>query len=545
MGIAPVRQTRRRFDKPLSALLSKPLLFASLILFRLWGFIVFQEALLEPFLSAGDETPSQVPGQALAAGSPPGGSLGDGLLSGGFLGSNLLGNSPVPFWVLLTGVAALMCLLAAVFNNQSKLLFSRPWYPSLLTGLAVLGSICLLVWTEAPRSDWTLIWLVYGCGVVALGLAATGLRIELGRYFGYLGLRQTIYLTLASLSAALVLFIAAYQLPAIALWTLTLLLLPVALYLLRIDIRRLPQSRFYRILHEEKLNVPVKFIVTSLVQGFTFGVACCLLLLYPAFPLRGFLSSLGLSFALIFALASFILLRFDFNTLVYQVGFPLLACGALVAGLFAEWLDIGAMLIIAGFFYLEIILWALGAYLIGNQQKPAGWVILLPTFGLMAGRFLGGILIVLLGHRALPGEGNEPLWIIAAFCILVAALFMSNNVNLRYGWGFIKQEDAEEFQERIEACRLIAADAELTNRELEILILVAQGASRKAIAASLHVSLSTVKTHLLSLYRKLGLHTRDEVLRLIADTEQSFGVTEPETLATLDNPTTSYRDTTI
>jgi DNA-binding CsgD family transcriptional regulator len=531
-----MRQKRRRFDKPFSAISSKPLLLASCTLFRLWGLIIFQEMLFEPLFSAGSR----------AAGKTPlSGSLGDGLLGGDPLGGNLLGGGPFPFWIVLTSIAALACLLAAIFNNQSRRLFARPWYFRLLIGLALLGSAFLLIWTEAPRDRWSLIWLIYGCGTIALGLAAIGLRIELGRYFGCLGMRQSIYLNLASLSLALVLFIAAYQLPPITLWALTLLLLPVALYLLHIDMRRLPQTRLYRTGHEEKLNVPVKFLATSLLQGFSFGVVCCLLLLYPAFPLRGLISSIGLSFALTFALASFILLRFDFNTLVYQVGFPLLAFGVLIVGLFTEWFDVGATLMVAGFFYLEIILWALGSYLIGNQQKPAGWVILLPTLSLMAGRSLGGVLIILLGSRALPGEGSEPLWIIAAFCILAAALFMSNNVNLRYGWGFIKQEDAEEFQERVEACRLIAADAELTNREMEILALVAQGASRKAIAASLHVSLSTVKTHLLSLYRKLGLHTRDEVIRLIADTERSFGITEAETLASLDNPETSYRDTTI
>jgi two-component system, NarL family, nitrate/nitrite response regulator NarL len=50
--------------------------------------------------------------------------------------------------------------------------------------------------------------------------------------------------------------------------------------------------------------------------------------------------------------------------------------------------------------------------------------------------------------------------------------------------------------------------AELTAREREILLLTADGRSAPAIAVELDVSLSAVKTHLLSSFEKLGVRDR-------------------------------------
>jgi DNA-binding NarL/FixJ family response regulator len=51
----------------------------------------------------------------------------------------------------------------------------------------------------------------------------------------------------------------------------------------------------------------------------------------------------------------------------------------------------------------------------------------------------------------------------------------------------------------------------LTSREEEVLIPVAQGWTNSEIADDLHISLSTVKTHLASLMRKLDARNRVEI----------------------------------
>jgi ATP/maltotriose-dependent transcriptional regulator MalT len=52
------------------------------------------------------------------------------------------------------------------------------------------------------------------------------------------------------------------------------------------------------------------------------------------------------------------------------------------------------------------------------------------------------------------------------------------------------------------------AEEKLSARELEVLGLVAEGASNGAIAQALHISEATVKSHLLHIFAKLGVADR-------------------------------------
>ncbi|WP_449282680.1 response regulator [Leucobacter sp.] len=63
---------------------------------------------------------------------------------------------------------------------------------------------------------------------------------------------------------------------------------------------------------------------------------------------------------------------------------------------------------------------------------------------------------------------------------------------------------ADELRER----ELREAQPSLTAREVEILRLAAEGNSSQQIAAGLHISLATVKTHLQHVYEKLGVSDR-------------------------------------
>mgnify|MGYP004704219761 CR=1 FL=1 len=58
-----------------------------------------------------------------------------------------------------------------------------------------------------------------------------------------------------------------------------------------------------------------------------------------------------------------------------------------------------------------------------------------------------------------------------------------------------------------------AAIPALSERETEVLKLVAQGYVNKEIAARLGIGIATVSTHIKNLYRKLAVHTRVQVVR--------------------------------
>lgn len=59
-----------------------------------------------------------------------------------------------------------------------------------------------------------------------------------------------------------------------------------------------------------------------------------------------------------------------------------------------------------------------------------------------------------------------------------------------------------------------AAPAALTRREREVLVELARGRSYSAMATALFVSENTVKTHVASVYRKLGVDRRIDAVRV-------------------------------
>jgi DNA-binding NarL/FixJ family response regulator len=61
--------------------------------------------------------------------------------------------------------------------------------------------------------------------------------------------------------------------------------------------------------------------------------------------------------------------------------------------------------------------------------------------------------------------------------------------------------------------------AQLTDRELEILRLLAKGYMYKEIAEHLAISMSTVRTHVCSVYEKLHVHSRTEAAMKLAERE--------------------------
>lgn len=61
-----------------------------------------------------------------------------------------------------------------------------------------------------------------------------------------------------------------------------------------------------------------------------------------------------------------------------------------------------------------------------------------------------------------------------------------------------------------------AMDFHLTDRELEVLVLLAEGLTNQQSALKLSISQSTLKFHMANIYHKLGVQTRSEALVLAA-----------------------------
>ena len=65
-------------------------------------------------------------------------------------------------------------------------------------------------------------------------------------------------------------------------------------------------------------------------------------------------------------------------------------------------------------------------------------------------------------------------------------------------------------------CQALRNRYGLTDRETEVVLLVAQGYTQQFCADALMVSLNTVRTHMKHVYTKLDIHTKDELLEALA-----------------------------
>ena len=63
----------------------------------------------------------------------------------------------------------------------------------------------------------------------------------------------------------------------------------------------------------------------------------------------------------------------------------------------------------------------------------------------------------------------------------------------------------------------------ISSREQEIIQLVLKGKSNKEIEDSLYISLPTVKSHIYSTYRKMGVKNRLELINFIQKTVKTDG----------------------
>lgn len=71
----------------------------------------------------------------------------------------------------------------------------------------------------------------------------------------------------------------------------------------------------------------------------------------------------------------------------------------------------------------------------------------------------------------------------------------------------------------LKRCRAFADANDLSERQREVLLLIAQGRNAKYVQQKLSISLSTAQTHIRNIYRKAGCHSKQELLDEIAKTK--------------------------
>ena len=295
-------------------------------------------------------------------------------------------------------------------------------------------------------------------------------------------------------------------------------------------------TKKYRLVDSCRHVVPIRF-------GFFVAVYC----LAPGF-MRGYSSALPFAstgeavFAgvagvmIVIAVVSVAFFGETKIDLAYKLVVPLMAAGLLLLPFLASGREaVSAVAIMSGYILFEIYVWASLADRASNVDSPTALVYGLGkscmNAGLLAGTFVG----IYFGSSSSMLLVGVLVFIVYLFIVMENASSPGVGVALSLEKAEILEDDgplsardkvtiveaaqmnlSEAFNALLnERCSSAANEYHLSPRETEVLGLLARGRSLQAIADSLNVAYSTVKTHTDRIYAKMGVHSRQELIILL------------------------------
>ena len=481
----------------------------------------------------------------------------------------------VPVLDLTALLSCIAALFAAAFTNQRLLSFyvSRP-APIAATVLAVGGTALLCV---PPDSSLEMAATV-GAGVL-LG-AAGGLALVLwGTSFAHHSFTTIVLNTVIAIVVALAICIVAiHWVPAPA-DCVAVALLPVASFHLLWRTMPTPyyarrETPVFSPLKRRHLAFGVRLGVPTLLFGVPFGAlqAVCLGAVLPSESIAIQLSVFAAAVIALLVIVAIVMLSKSVShwDIVFRCVMPVIA-----SALFAlTWLSgpnhlLGAFLVVCGFVCFEAVMWILFADLAQEFALSPIFV-----FGLGNGFLLLGVLGATVGiHPAFEGPGGVEAMAQAAPALLlglvlgyatlprqreIAALVRSvrkadehaskaamgkaaaaNELAAPAPQATAASPDdtaARADQKASEAphpsdegaqargrfqtrCDEVAGTYLLSRRETEVMRLLAKGHNAAFIQEKLCISRSTAKTHINHIYKKLDIHTQQELLTLMEQKE--------------------------
>ena len=209
---------------------------------------------------------------------------------------------------------------------------------------------------------------------------------------------------------------------------------------------------------------------------------------------------------------------------VYRMALPLSAAGFLLLPLI--WNGVGGLANACaqlGTLVAGIILWCMVAHTVHDTKLPAALLFSCSLICTNAAQMAGTLVGMLNAHTL--GQGDITLTavaLVAIYLLAMVSMFLFKDKNLR-GVDVVPEggaPTAEQQGDALEArCAHVAESYGFTPRESEILVHLGQGRTARAISEKLVVSENTVKYHIKSIYQKLDVHSRDEVIDLIERSE--------------------------
>ena len=175
------------------------------------------------------------------------------------------------------------------------------------------------------------------------------------------------------------------------------------------------------------------------------------------------------------------------------------------------------------------------AYLVTGLMQAARWPQLIkPAYLVLCSSSFIVMLSVVSGSIVQNLIARDATSFALATAVILYVLLIISNIVMRTsqdGSLTVRLEGDQVDEERIAACRAQAVATQhprLTERETEILKYILLGLTAPTIAERLSISENTAKTHMRRIYRKLEVHSRQELLELAYSTVPPTGMTSSE-----------------
>lgn len=208
---------------------------------------------------------------------------------------------------------------------------------------------------------------------------------------------------------------------------------------------------------------------------------------------------------------------------LFKVALPLSAAGFVLLPLVWSGGGIANACAQLGGGVASIILWCMVANAVREDRIPATPLFACTLCATGAAQLAGTVAgIVFQGSLDQGDVALTGVALLAVYLVAMVSLFLFKDRTLEGAKdpASVQAQDSPPDAElaHLDArCQALAQAHGLTPRETELLVQLAQGRTLRAISEKLTVSENTVKYHVKSIYQKLGVHTRDEIIDLVKE----------------------------
>ena len=275
---------------------------------------------------------------------------------------------------------------------------------------------------------------------------------------------------------------------------------------------------------EHKDSTPYILLITTGIIG--FALSSEIQMPYQACVYMSATNILSLTLVLSSLVGGYILLtrRINFNIMLYCVVLPLIAFGLILIRFNPTGInEISQFVLITArtLSYSAYIL--LFCYLVKYSSFNYYWLALIGSIGLSIGR--ASIIFLTETLTQIADDETVFTYLIpyVSFGIMFACIIFYHRNNMKNSWGkTTSTSDIYTSDKTVKCANIIASRCELTDRETDILILLAKGKTTPAIATSLFISENTVKMHRKKIYRKMEIHKKQELMDMFEETQKSL-----------------------